>query len=49
MAAGLCTGDIVVVSMKDDQVGVIGSHKAMICKVFYVEKFNFLISLGFDS
>lgn len=35
--------------MANNQSGVIGSHDAPIVKVFWIQRFNILISLGFDN
>jgi hypothetical protein len=32
-----------------DQCQLIGAHDAPICKIFWVEKYNMLMSFGFDS
>jgi hypothetical protein len=47
--AGLANGDIVAIDVKNNNLGVIGTHEAPVCRVFWDEKHNLLMSLGFDN
>lgn len=50
MFAGLATGDIILVDMKNTQnCAPIGSHNAPICMLAWVDKFKVLLSLGYDD
>lgn len=46
--AGLASGDIVAVSMANNQIIPIGAHDAPICQVFWVEKYSCAVTVGFD-
>jgi hypothetical protein len=48
--AGLSTGDIVAVDMANNQCQLIGNHEGVpICKIFWVDNFNILMSFGYDQ
>lgn len=34
--------------MANDKKGIIGKHDSPICKLFWIDKFGLLLSLGFD-
>lgn len=47
---GLATGQVGVIDMKNtNNIGVLGCHEAPICKVVWVEKFETVITFGFDN
>eukprot|EP00919_Chromeraceae_sp_WS-2016_P052244 GHVR01123895.1.p1 GENE.GHVR01123895.1~~GHVR01123895.1.p1 ORF type:complete len:107 (+),score=2.78 GHVR01123895.1:3332-3652(+) len=47
--AGLATGDIVALNMRNNDIALIGTHNAPICFICWVKEINVLISLGFDN
>lgn len=47
--AGLATGDIAAISLKDNQVVRLGAHDAPICGIFWIKDKNCLVSLGYDN
>lgn len=47
--AGLATGDIFAVDMSNNQSAAIGSHDSAICKVFWINEYDLLVSLGYDQ
>ena len=49
MFAGMATGDIAAVDMKNNSIGRIGGHDGPICGVFWLQNFGCLVSLGFDN
>jgi hypothetical protein len=47
---GLATGQIGAVDLKNfNNVAMLGSHDSTICKVIWLEKFEILLSFGFDN
>ena len=47
--AGIATGDVVAVNIGNNGTAILGKHNAPICKVFWIDKYSILASLGFDN
>ena len=48
--AGLCSGQIGMVDMTNiNNVLCLGEHDAPICKVVWIEKFQIVVSFGYDN
>ncbi len=46
---GLVTGHVGVVDKQNtNNMGLLGTHDAAICKVFWIEKHEVVMTLGFD-
>lgn len=50
VVAGLATGHVGIVDTQNiNNSGLLGMHEAPICKVVWVEKFEVIMTLGFDN
>ena len=47
--AGLASGEIFAVDMTNSQSAAIGSHDVPICKLFWVNEYDLLMSMGYDQ
>ena len=47
--AGFANGDIVAVDPGTNNIIKIGGHEAAICKIYYINNFELLISFGYDN
>jgi len=46
---GLASGDVVAVSLQNNNIVHMGCHEAPICGIFWIAEKGCLITLGFDN